>query len=65
MCRTESAMWIWCAESTVMVEKILSALSPIFVTGSNAPCHARCGVQVIPPSVETDTQALLNGPICE
>src|SRR5919201_4270299 len=59
LCRTDSAMCTWCPESTVMVEKILSALSPILVVGSNAPRHARCEVQVVPPSLETDTQALL------
>jgi hypothetical protein len=49
----------------VIVEKILSALSPIFVAESNDPCHARWDVQVVPPSLETETHALLNGPICE
>src|SRR6266576_1126418 len=42
-----------------------SSLSPIFVTVSKAPCQARVGVHVVPPSLETETQALLNGPICE
>src|ERR1043166_9009356 len=43
-CRTESATCTWCAASTVIVEKILSALSPTFVVASKAPCHARCDV---------------------
>ncbi|HYX79918.1 MAG TPA: hypothetical protein VE976_04835 [Actinomycetota bacterium] len=58
-------MCTWCAASTEIVEKILSALSPIFVVASKAPCHARLEFHVVPPSVETDTQALLKGPICE
>src|SRR5919198_4340007 len=53
------------AVSAEIVPKILSAFSPIFVVWSNAPCHARWLVQVSPPSLELDTQALLNGPICE
>ena len=65
LCRTDSAMCTWWLESTVIVEKILSALSPIFVVASKAPCHARWDVQVAPPSVDADTQALLKGPIWE
>src|SRR5919198_71432 len=65
LCRTDSAMCTWCPESTVMVEKILSALSPIFVVWSNAPCQARWEVHVLPWSVDVETHALSNGPIWE
>src|SRR3954447_7616289 len=63
--RTGSRTWTWPARSTEIVPKILSALSPILVVGSNCPCQARWLVHVRPPSVEVDTQALSNGPICE
>ena len=39
--RTARTTWTCPEVSTVIVPKILSALSPIFVTGSNAPCQAR------------------------
>src|SRR2546425_189139 len=52
-------MCTWWAESTAMVEKILSALSPIFVVVLNAPCQARWDDHVVPASVETETHALV------
>src|SRR5919199_6337274 len=60
------SMTCTCPEpSTEIVPKILSALSPTFVAGSNRPCQARWLVQVSPPSVDVETHALSNGPICE
>src|SRR6266496_1793486 len=63
LCRTGTTTCAWCPWSMAMTGKILSALSPTFVTMSKPPCQARCALQVLPPSVEVETHALLNGPI--